>query len=59
MGRIDDEKLRFIIKSLQELEFGTVHITVHDDEITQVDITEKKRYPVLKKHEKRRTLRGK
>lgn len=57
MGRIDEAKLRYITEKLQELKFGTVHIIVHDDEITQIDITEKKRYPLTKKRNDH-TLRG-
>lgn len=48
MGKVDDAKLRYIIKKIEELDYGTVQITVHDNEITQIESTEKKRYPVRK-----------
>lgn len=49
MGKVDDEKLQYIIKKIEELDYGTVQITVHDHEITQIESTEKKRYPVRKR----------
>lgn len=49
MARIDDGKLAYMINKLRELEYGTVTVTVHDGEITQIESTEKKRFPVLAK----------
>lgn len=48
MGKLEESKLKHIVGTLQALQFGTVVITVHDGEITQVDTTEKKRFPMLK-----------
>ncbi|MFJ7976166.1 YezD family protein [Peribacillus sp. JNUCC 23] len=48
MGSIDELKLKYIISSLKDLEFGSLNITVHEGEITQIDVTEKKRFPILK-----------
>lgn len=46
---IDEEKIRYILSTLNRLEYGSVVITVHDGDITQVDITQKKRFPLQKK----------
>jgi hypothetical protein len=35
---------------LEGLEFGTVQITVHDSQITQIDRLEKYRFPLQKKN---------
>ena len=40
----NEEKWEEIIEIVDELQYGTVLITVHDNEIKQVDITEKKRF---------------
>jgi hypothetical protein len=48
MDQIDERKIKHIIASLKNLEYGSVVITVHGGEITQIDTTEKMRYPVLK-----------
>lgn len=45
----NDEKLKHISLTLKKLEFGSVVITVHNGEITQVDTTEKKRFAINKK----------
>jgi hypothetical protein len=39
-----EEKWEEIIEKVDDLQYGTVLITVHDNEIKQVDITEKKRF---------------
>jgi hypothetical protein len=38
-----------IASLLEGLEFGTVQITVHDSQITQIDRVEKYRFPLQKK----------
>lgn len=48
MKQIDEEKIKYILSSLNKLEYGCVVITVHDSDITQIDITEKKRFPLVK-----------
>ena len=50
MGRIEESKVEHIISSLKDLQYGSIVITVHDGEITQIDTTEKKRFPILKSH---------
>ncbi|MFC0472659.1 YezD family protein [Halalkalibacter kiskunsagensis] len=44
-----NDKVSEIIDSLEHLEYGTVVITVHDSQITQIDVTEKKRFGTQKK----------
>lgn len=36
---------------LKNLKFGSLLITVNDGEVTQLDITEKKRFPNIKKQQ--------
>jgi len=38
-----------ISETLRNLQYGSIVITIHDGEITQVDTTEKKRFSGLKK----------
>ena len=47
--QIDEEKVKYILATLNELEYGSVVITVHESDITQIDITEKKRFVLNKK----------
>ncbi|MBP2077210.1 DUF2292 domain-containing protein [Oceanobacillus polygoni] len=44
MASVDDKKITDIISELKKLKFGSLIITVHDDEVTQIETTEKKRY---------------
>jgi hypothetical protein len=44
MRKVDDFKLDYIISELEKLDYGSLVITVHDGDITQIDITEKKRF---------------
>ena len=48
MGKIDDSQINHIVATLKTLEFGSIVITVHDGEITQIDTTEKKRFSLTK-----------
>ncbi|ASS93493.1 MULTISPECIES: YezD family protein [Peribacillus] len=48
MEKKEELKIRHIISSLEDLQYGSVIITIHDGEITQVDTTEKKRFPLAK-----------
>jgi hypothetical protein len=49
MANVDTKKIADIVSSLKKLEYGTLVITVHDGEVTQIDLTEKKRYSVKSK----------
>lgn len=49
-GRLDQQVLEKIASLIEGLELGTVQITVHDSQITQIDRLEKHRLP-LRKHQ--------
>ncbi|MEI3611941.1 YezD family protein [Pseudogracilibacillus sp. SO30301A] len=44
MSKLDQVKLDYLQAVLQEIEYGSVVITIHDGRITQIDATEKKRF---------------
>jgi hypothetical protein len=50
--RIDQQVIEKIKLILESLEYGTVQISVHDSQVTQIDKVEKHRLPLLKKNEK-------
>jgi hypothetical protein len=43
---VNDSRLQTILEALEGLEYGTLHIIVHDSQITQIERTEKKRFPL-------------
>ncbi|AEH54644.1 YezD family protein [Heyndrickxia coagulans] len=49
MAHIDETKVARIKESLQKLEFGTVVISIHEGNITQIETTEKVRFALEKK----------
>lgn len=48
MSRLNDEQLEHVIESLHDIDFGSIVITVHEGKITQIDTTEKRRFPIKK-----------
>ncbi|MEH7378878.1 YezD family protein [Bacillus sp. JJ1533] len=48
MAKLDESKVKHILSTLEKLDFGSIVITVHDGEITQIDATEKKRFSLQK-----------
>ncbi|MBM7600141.1 hypothetical protein JOC34_002532 [Virgibacillus halotolerans] len=44
MNKVNELKMKHIQATLEQLEYGSVSITVHEGEITQIDTTEKKRF---------------
>lgn len=48
MAQLDESKVKHILSTLEKLDFGSVVITVHNGEITQIDATEKKRFSLQK-----------
>ncbi|WP_077620705.1 YezD family protein [Bacillus sinesaloumensis] len=48
MAKLDDSIVKHILSSLEDLEFGSIVITVHNGEITQIDATEKRRFALKK-----------
>lgn len=51
MAYLDEKKVSHILQALREMDYGSLVITVHNDEITQIDKTEKKRFSLNKKSE--------
>jgi hypothetical protein len=49
---INERKIADILNALEKLKYGSLIITVHDDEITQIETSEKKRYQLQGKKEK-------
>ncbi|WP_442853529.1 YezD family protein [Bacillus sp. FJAT-27231] len=46
--RIDQQILEKIKSLLESLDYGTVQITIHDSQVTQIDKLEKYRLPLQK-----------
>jgi len=44
LGKFHQEHIQYLNDSLDEIDYGTILITVHDGQITQIDATEKKRF---------------
>lgn len=49
MSRLNDDQLAYVLESLHDIDFGTIQLTVHEGRITQIDTTEKKRFPNVAK----------
>ena len=53
---IEQQVLEKVKELLESLEYGTVQITVHDSQVTQIDKIEKHRLPLQKSpHHNKRT----
>ncbi|WP_152655510.1 YezD family protein [Oceanobacillus sp. CFH 90083] len=52
MNVLEEDKVKTVLRLLDEIEFGSLSITVHNGQITQVDRTEKKRFENAKKNKK-------
>ena len=46
--RIDEQVLEKVKALLESLEYGTIQITVHDSQVTQIEKIEKYRLPMQK-----------
>ncbi|MED4014622.1 YezD family protein [Sutcliffiella cohnii] len=44
MAKLEESKVKHILSTLESLEYGTIEVTVHNGQITQIDTTEKKRF---------------
>ncbi|HLR71922.1 MAG TPA: YezD family protein [Pseudogracilibacillus sp.] len=44
MTKLDKTQLDYLNAILQEIDYGSIVITVHDGHVTQIDTTEKKRF---------------
>ncbi len=51
-NKIEQEVIEKIINFLENMEFGTVQITVHDSQVTQIEKGEKYRFALKKTSEK-------
>jgi len=49
VSRLNDEQFEYVLESLHDIAFGTIQITIHEGRVTQIDTTEKKRFPVQAK----------
>lgn len=49
--RIDQHVIEKIKTILESLEYGTVQISVHDSQVTQIEKVEKHRLPLVKKQQ--------
>lgn len=44
MSKLNKQHVEHLEKSLRDIDFGSVLITIHNGRITQIDTTEKKRF---------------
>ncbi len=51
-GNVDPQVIEKIISALETLDFGTVQITVHNSQVTQIDKVEKYRFSLKSKEVK-------
>ncbi|MGM9949176.1 MAG: DUF2292 domain-containing protein [Lysinibacillus sp.] len=49
MAATKDAIVEKLLEDIQKIQYGSVVITLHEGEITQVDITEKKRFAASKR----------
>ena len=51
MAYRETEKVERIKKAIEDIQYGSILITIHDGKITQVDITEKLRFSNVKNND--------
>lgn len=49
MANQNELTIDYIKEELENIDYGSVTITIHDGKITQIDTNEKKRYPFIEK----------
>lgn len=49
MAEHNELTIDYIKRKLNDIDYGSVTITVHNGKITQIDTNEKKRYPFVEK----------
>jgi hypothetical protein len=54
MAKLDEQKINYIMSALERLHYGSLAITIHDGEITQVDCNEKHRFMLSQKQSSKR-----
>jgi hypothetical protein len=57
-NKIDQEVIDKIVSFLENIEYGTVQITVHDSQVTQIEKGEKYRFSLKKSNENFKRLQG-
>ncbi|MGG1664035.1 YezD family protein [Brevibacillus sp. NRS-1366] len=57
-GVLDDLLMERITRALETLEYGSIHIVVHDSQVVQIERTEKYRLPAEKADAKYNQLRA-
>ena len=45
LSKLTEEQVHYLEENLRDIDFGSIVITVHNGKITQIDTTEKKRFP--------------
>ncbi|MBD1381066.1 YezD family protein [Metabacillus arenae] len=58
MANLSEAKTQHILSALKQIEYGSLLITVHDGEITQIDRTEKNRFLKTKVSQSKRKANG-
>jgi len=56
-NKIDQEIIDKIVSLLENIEYGTVQITVHDSQVTQIEKGEKYRFGLKKSNKQLRTIK--
>lgn len=54
-GNVDPHVVEKIISALETIDFGTVQITVHNSQVTQIDKVEKYRFSLKSKEVKQQS----
>ncbi|AEB22833.1 MULTISPECIES: YezD family protein [Bacillus] len=54
-GSVDPHVIEKIISALETIDFGTVQITVHNSQVTQIDKVEKYRFSLKSKEAKQQS----
>ncbi|QGQ46121.1 YezD family protein [Metabacillus sediminilitoris] len=57
-NKIDQAVIDKIISFLENIEYGTVQITVHDSQVTQIEKGEKYRFALKKSNENLKSVKG-
>jgi hypothetical protein len=57
-NKIDQKVIEKIVSFLENIEYGTVQITVHDSQVTQIEKGEKYRFNLKKGNERLNRLQG-
>jgi hypothetical protein len=56
MANLNEDKLQHILSAINKIEYGSLLITIHDGEITQLDSTVKSRFSKTKADQLKRKV---